>query len=274
MIDFRIDYIQFSSNLRVIASVEGWDSVAQKSNMRFYDRMTTYENGLRVYTGNPNTEKRLFVVDGKTCERLKINHETCDKIVNEWDSTVSRIDLALTTDKEILKKIMRDKGKIESKLWNDIKVLADGELSLETIYIGNMKDRGRKGIVRCYDKAVQLGLEAGIIMQRIEIELKQKHAQTATRRLATGKSIQSVMNAKFKIDAKWYRDIFSDDIALGRFVIHKESGLTDIQRKMLWLMKQVVPSMAYVVEYDVQNGTKNFELLMQEIEKKLLLNVD
>lgn len=268
MIDFRIDYIQFSSNLRVIAPIENFDNVAKKSNIRFYDRMTQYDSGLRVYTGNPNTEKRLFVVDGATCERLNINNNTCHRIVNEWQSTVSRIDLAMTIDEDILPKIMADKSMIESDLWSGIKVIADEELSPETIYIGDMKKRGRKGIVRCYNKAIQLGKEADVIMQRIEVELRQKHAQTATQRIGNGASIPSVMNAKFRISTEWYQDIFSKDVATDRFKINDDNAKTEIQKKMVWLMRQVAPSLAYVLEYDKSHDTKNFVLLMERVLKE------
>lgn len=266
MIDFNIDYLQFSSDVRITGKLMDADSHNKASTMRFYKRMTIYENGVRRYVGNANTEKALVVLDGKTCKRLGVDSKLLGRVLGDWSGTVSRIDLAMTIDEKIIEKFMGDKEHVVSELWEEMKGIVDSEKNLETVYVGDMKKRGKKGIVRCYDKAIELGLE-NCIMNRIEIELKSKHAQVSARRIAKGASIQSVMNSKFKIDRQWYRDIFSDDVATERFPHVETYETTEIQKKMAWLIKQVVPSLRYVKEYDQEHSTQNWELLMKEVKK-------
>lgn len=265
---FNIDYMQFSSNIKVIGNVATWEDSYKKSNMRFYERMTTYRNGVRMYTGNPNSDKKLIVLDGKTCDRLGVDAGFCDRVINEFGGTVSRIDLAMTTDKHIIERFFKDKDRIVSGLWQKMKGIVDDNKNLETVYVGDLKARGRKGIVRCYDKAVELGLD-DCIMNRVEIELKQKHAQLATKRLSVGESIPSVMNSKFRIDAQWYTEIFTSEISDRRFALEPEYYEEEIHKKMAWLMKQVAPSLAYVMKYDDDNNTKNYDLFNAEVVKKL-----
>jgi len=266
MIDFNIDYLQFSSNVSIIAALQSEDSHNKTSNMRFYKRMTVYENGVRKYVGNTNTGKALIVLDGKTCAKLGVDKNVLTDVLGAWQGTVSRIDLAMTIDKEIIEQFMADKEFHVSTLWQTTKAIVDENKKVQTVYVGDMKNRGRKGIVRCYDKAAELGLE-DCILNRVEIELKHKHAQISSQRIARGASIQSVMNSKFKIAKKWYSDIFSEDVATERFPHVEQFETTEIQKKMAWLMQQVVPSLRFVKEHDQKNGTKNWQLLMKEVEK-------
>lgn len=263
MIDFRIDYVQFSSNSTVradLAEGHGWEF---KSNNRFYKTMKRYDNGLVTYEGNPNTDKRLFVFAGKACENVNMSPDTLRRIA-QFEPEYSRIDLAMTCDFEILSKIIADKAKVESRMYSDGKVIADLDYTPETIYFGDLSKRGRKGIVRCYDKALQLNLE-GVVRNRIEIEYKQKHARVAAKRLQRDESIPSVMNSKFKINVPWYEEIFGEDVATSRFSDVTQDDIPEIERIMAWLHKQVVPSLKKVVEYDERNGTDNFKSIVDRL---------
>lgn len=225
--------------------------------------MRRYENGLVVYSGNPNSDKQLFVMSGKVCEAVGIRPEMLH-VLDVYEPVYSRIDLAMTTDDNILQKIVENKDKVVSKMYPTGKVISDLEYTPETIYFGDLKKRGSKGIVRCYDKGLQLGLDE--TWHRIEVEYRQKHAKTAVNRLKSGKSIQSVMNSKFRIESEWYKKMFGEDVATSRFTENESADeLTDIERKMLWIHKQVVPSLQYIIDYDRINGTDNFSSIIARL---------
>lgn len=263
MIEFKIDYIQFSGRAKVKASLVSGHGFDFKSNNRFYGSMRKYENGLVVYSGNPNTDKQLFVLSGKACDAIGVRPDTLDRF-EQFEPEYSRIDLAMTTDRDVLTKIMKDKDKVKSKMFPDGMVIADLEYTPQTIYFGDLKKRARKGIVRCYDKGLQLGLSE--MWHRIEIEYRQKHAKTAVKRILNGSSIQSVMNSKWMIEADWYTEMMGDEVSTTRFTQDEhESELTDIERKMLWIEKQVLPSLQYIIDYDRANGTNNFSQIISKL---------
>jgi DNA relaxase NicK len=127
-----------------------------------------------------------------------------------------------------------------------------------------MAKRGKKGIVRAYDKALQLGLD-DLRAYRIETEIRHKHAHICSKRIANGETIASVMNSKFFIDKKWYRDLLGSDISTSRFKdLHKEE-IAPIDAKMQWLMRAVTPTLQYVIDYDKANGTSNFASILEKL---------
>lgn len=226
--------------------------------------MTKYDNGSVMFEGNPNSDKKLFVLSGQACTKLQVNDR------DDWlmsllncNATISRIDLAMTTDVVILEKFVSDYEKIVSKQFQSMKVISDHEYTPQTIYCGDMSKRGKNGIVRAYDKALQLNISG--IMQRVEIELKRKDAHIASKRLAIGESIQSVMNSKFRIDSEWYQELFGNDVSTVRFPTEMTEEMPEIERKMLWLESQVLPSLQYVIDYDKANGTSNFARILDKL---------
>lgn len=269
MIEFRIDYVQFSakaSSVKLPLQVgHGWDF---RSNMQFYKTMKKYDNGLVVYEGNPNSDKKLFVFSGKACDNVNFNRDTFDALL-QFKPKYSRLDLAMTCDFGVLSKIMSDKDKVVSKKFPKGKVISDLDYTPETIYFGDLKKRADNGIVRCYDKALQLKLD-DIVRQRIEVEFRKDDADIASRRVHSGESIPSVMNSRFRIDSDWYKEIFGSDVSTKRFKSIDPDELSEIERKMLWLHKQVVPTLNYVIEYDKANGTSNFKSLID----RLMFDVD
>lgn len=262
--EFKIDYLQFSSHRMPSWLINSIDDFKTRSNISFYRVMTKFANGAVMYEDNPNTDKRLFVLSGKVCERLEIGKLEKLKSLVDDHAKISRVDLCCTVDIPILKKIIESKDKIESKKFTDIKIIADSEYTPETIYIGDMKHRAKKGIVRAYDKALQLNLD--MCLNRVEVELRKDDANIATKRVAYGEPISDVMNSKFRIDTEWYQEIFGDGISTKRFAIDDTVELTEIQRKMAWLEKQVAPTLQYVLDYDKANGTHNFERLINGLK--------
>jgi len=261
--EFRIDYLQFSTDVMPSWAIDNVVDFYKKSNKQFYKTMTRFSDGALMYAGNPNTEKRLFVLSGSVCDKKQITPEWLKSLIVESAGTVSRIDLAMTTDVNILPMIQKEHRSIISNMFNTVKIISDADYTPQTIYCGDMGKRGKKGIVRAYDKGLQLGLD--IQMYRIEYEARGKHADISAKRYANGQSIPSIMNSKFKIDRKWYMDIFGNDESTIRFPSAPDET-PEIERKMSWLANQVMPSLQYVVDYDLQNGTQNFKALLDMIK--------
>ena len=264
MIEYRIDYLQFSATIEAIFSITSIEEFQKRSNIPFYESMTKYDNGIIRYDGNPNTEKSLYILTGSVCETLGVDELFCNQVLDEFHGKASRLDLAMTTDQSILALILKDKDKIISEMFQQIKIIADADFTPETIYIGDIKKRGKKGIVRAYDKGLQMGLE-GVTRHRIEIELKRDQADLALKRIASGNSIQSVMNSKFRIDVEWYKLMFGEDIAINRFKDLTNVERKEIDKKMAWVEKQVIPSLRYIIDYDRDNNTQNFKRLMKRL---------
>lgn len=261
--EFKIDYLQFSAERTPQWLANAQEDIRKRSNKQFYTHMTKYLNGAVSYEGNVNTDKKLFVLSGAVCSRIGITPEWVKSLIDD-DGIVSRIDLCMTCDDNILTKIQRDHKHIMSEMYNKIQIISDVEYTPQTIYIGDFEKRKTKGIVRAYDKGLQMKIE-GVSMYRIEVELKQKHAKIAAKRYAHGEAIPSLMNGKFRIERKWYDDIFGNDISTMRFNDVSKLPVQEIDRKMAWLESQVVPSLKYVIDYDKENGTHNFKLLMKRL---------
>jgi len=255
---FKIDYIQFSMDGLPQWLLKEQSDYQKKSNLRFYSHQTRYANGALMYEGNPNTDKRLYVLSGASCEHLKVDREWVKSVIDD-DGTVSRIDFAMTTDVNILPLLQKDHKSIQSRMFVDMKIISDAEYTPQTIYCGDMSRRGKKGILRAYDKGLQLGVD--LPMYRIELELRRKHAEISSKRYAHGETIPAIMNSKFKIDRAWYMDIFGSDESTMRFPDTSELDMSEIERKMLWLEKQVMPSIQFVIDYDKEHGTSNFQRL-------------
>jgi len=263
-VEFKVDYLQFSANRKPAWLLNSIDDYQTKSNKPFYTHMTRYANGAVQYSGNPNTDKHLFVLSGTVCSSLGVSKPIwLQSLINDH-ATVSRIDLCCTVDEKILDKVLASNEKIVSGRYSEIKVISDQHYTPETIYIGDMKKRAKKGIVRCYDKAYQLGIDD--IMDRIEIECKRSDAHLATKRLASGEQMQAVMNSRFRIEDDWYREIFGNDVSTKRFDYPDDTPMREIDRKMLWLEKQVIPTLQYVIDYDKESGTSNFARLLDKLD--------
>ena len=261
---FKIDYLQFSTYTRPNWLVSHQDDYKKRSNKAFYTHMTNYANGAVVYEGNANSEKKLVVMSGSVCAKFNMDRQWMQSLVSTRETLVSRIDLCVTVSNNILDLIQKDHRSIQSKLYNKIQIISDADYTPQTIYVGDFANRKKKGIVRAYDKALQLGL-GDLSMYRLEVELKQKHAKIASKRLAMGQSIPSIMQSKFKIDRPWFNDIFGDEISTMRFNDTKDDNVSEIVKKMAWIEKQVMPSLKYISDYDKKNGTKNMDRILSQL---------
>lgn len=264
-VEFKIDWIQFTALPTMPIVNRFWhEGESTKSFMPFYKKMKIWDDILSLHYDNPVSPRVLIVATGKACAKIGIDHEFCARIIKE-QATVSRIDLCLTTDFNFLPLIPQSVDKIESHMFRDIKIISDERYTPQTIYIGDFEKRGKNGIVRAYDKGLQLGLPE-LNQFRLEYESKRKHADITAKRLASGETIADCMNAKFRIDSQWYVDMLGNGMSTKRFDTVDSDTVSEIQKKMLWIEKQVIPSLQYVLDYDKINGTNNFESIINKLK--------
>ena len=262
-IEYSIDYLQYTiKDMPAFKPVDGVDAW-RKSYMRMYERMRICQNGTHIHIGNPNSDKYLVVMSGTACTKVGVDKHYLANIVS-CEANITRLDLAMTTNFNFLPLLMNDYKAIESNLWYGVKCIADAEYTPETIYIGDMKQRGKKGIVRAYNKGLQIGLD--LDMFRLETEYRKKHAKIGAKRIASSETIPSVMNSKFYVKTEWYKKLLGSTVSTTRFKdITKVDEESPISKKMAWIMKSVLPSLQYVIDYDKVNGTNNFETIIESL---------
>lgn len=157
MIERFIDFIQASLLLsEATVIMKGY---APLPAIRFYKRGYQHPRGYRLYFGNPNSARALIVASGQTMQSLRndfLDAEILDHILT-LGGEVTRLDLAVTDwntfDGMIelgdIEKWVSE-GLIEAEgLSGQAKTISSlafgGRKDLETLYIGDMKKRGKKG---------------------------------------------------------------------------------------------------------------------------------
>ena len=181
MIERNIDYLQYSLNYREQTCVS--QGHRKLSGHGFYTR--GYMDGLGVarYFGNPNSKKAFVVMSGRALHNHRAVNwdivETMQKVIDSGGK-FSRIDIAITEyveDKlftlDDVENSINDERIVSSWFEHGSKkiVAIDREYDnpTETIYMGDMENRGKKGIFRAYDKGLEMGLDRWIAT-RIEVE--------------------------------------------------------------------------------------------------------
>lgn len=279
-----IDYLQYSmyvSREKLLSTCE------QISPVRNYKQGYRQPNGVRVYTGNALTKKALFIVDGTTLHNMRVNgisnEDYIEKILTSG-ATISRIDLQVTqfvsddliTPSDYLQMI-RDNEVLSSHVKHGTKWLSslDENYSdnIETLYIGDMSNRGKRGIVRAYDKGVELDLGKYLI-SRLEVEDKRDKAHVSARRIVNGASVAEVLKTRFDCNnERWQNLIDADSIDTTRGEQIADTSEEDkMTSRWKWLTDVVAKSLGEAIAYDEDNGLGEgrkqlFELVMSEAYK-------
>ena len=234
--------------------------------------------GIRYYTGNPKSPKWLVIESGTALSRLEhmsvIDHA---RQLQQAGAVFSRIDLAIDCHREeddiiTVSEIMSwyQEGLIQSKhaKYDAKTVYNAAKANHETLYIGDMSKRGKKGIFRAYDKGVERGLLPNYVT-RFELELKRDDSKLAVRRLQDH-TIEQVFASKFNIDhERWKQFIDSEPATLTR---DKSQEQEDEQIKLAsrwqWLITTIAPSLGRSIAQDALHGKlNNYELFNSAVEK-------
>lgn len=263
----RIDYLQWSAT--EVPEFLGNKYLQVGSPLVWYMACNEYECGTRVLFGNRNSEKYLIQMSGVACE----NHQmTKNKGRLSYalmrGGKFSRVDLAVTIDKlEPLFwfRAALAKNRVVSERFqgDEPKVIADVQGDAQTIYYGDMKKRGKKGLFRAYNKGLEQGLDEPLA--RFELEIRRSSATVAVRRYVNGMSISALIRAVVDIpDAQWWVDIF--DAPPDTLPKYFSGEIKDVTAsRWHWLRMQVAPALGKLLAYEGGEMSGNYIAFMDAV---------
>lgn len=269
-----VDYLQYSKPQSEQRIPESYDKSI--SPVSFYKRGYQDSLGRRVYFGNPNSKKALFVLSGRALHNTReVGWDTAGYLSNELSegAIVSRIDWAVTDMDESADRTpntiaeLFSKGLVEGTLVTGgcktvSRVDVGQPVDVETTYIGDIKRRGTKGIFRAYNKALESGLGGGYAT-RFELEERKKNAQTSAKRYTNGHSIESIIKSRIEFNSVSMKQLFDApniDTTRGIGLIPDESDEI-IAKRWAWLMEQVAPALRKSVISDREGGLGDDRLI-------------
>lgn len=177
--------------------------------------------GIRYYGGNANTDKQLIILDPVALNSVGDIQDYIEGVLT-MGGKFSRIDIAMTEyigDTATYKpedyiidywkgNIVSSHAKYTPKF---ISSVGTNKRQVETLYFGDMSSRGKKGIVRAYDKGIEqdyvakYNLNTGDIV-RLEVEDKRDKAHTTVKRYMDGSTLQQLLNSRFSVNNKRWQD--------------------------------------------------------------------
>lgn len=267
MIERFVDYLAFSALLSEAECSEKKYEIVPP--IQFYRRGYRDPLGFRIYFGNPNSKKALVVASGQTMENLRAMGKLDAEIIQwslEIDAQVSRLDLAVTywVDEDFLELddvvwwaknelIDYSQAKYGAKILSKIEV--EDAPTTETLYIGDMKKRAKRGIFRAYDKGIELDI-GKYMSTRLELEERGENAHNTARRLAESNDIAGNFRSRFNVDSEKFEmlmDADAVDISRGIGKVKREDE-DKMKSRWIWLIEQVAPALKEAIEYDRKNG--------------------
>lgn len=268
MIERQIDYMQFSVMFQETNCIlKGFERV---SPQKFFSRGYRDKFGIRYYFGNPKSPKCSVIISGEPMQTLRDTGKLDAEIV-QWaldaGAKFSRLDLAVTewntfdgmvTVGDIAQ--WANSGLIDSSLVSGgIKLLSSlkekGLRQDETLYIGNMSKRARRGLFRAYDKGEELGI--GLFMAtRLELELRQDKSHTTAVRLSESNDISGNFRAYFNVKHNDFdRLMDADAVSTKRGVAKlKREEEEATAKRWEWLLNQVAPALKEAIKFEREQG--------------------
>lgn len=243
-----LDWLTFTSD----EPPRGWGHPEEiKSPVRFYRIGLKYPCGTVASYGNPNSDKWLVSMSSKaiTARGLLKEEHAREFVTGRIKSgcKFSRIDMAITakhpgtltidTVREWIKggQLTGPKHRIEYVK----SIVNDREERGETIYIGDMSKRGRRGIIRVYDKGLEQGMLANLLT-RFEIEEKRDTAHHLARQLADGDSLASLIGSRLQFDNETWAMLTNDEIAPERRYKPEEQP-EELDKTWVWIIERIAP---------------------------------
>jgi DNA relaxase NicK len=270
MLEHNIDYIQMTCNMdekdftkQEVKSIRG---------LPYYPIGYEANNGIRYYFGSNKGMNCFVVLSGEQCQYLRDCGNT-DKDTLEWvfanGGKVSRLDLAVT---EFIEEDLFTMGDVKSWYEQDViisslaatgckeisTVIRGGGNQVETLYIGNMSQRGRKGIFRAYDKSIEMGIGSEII-SRIELELKREKAQLAASRIVQTGDIAGNFRTYFDVKSADFERIMQapkQEAVRGKAKPKSNHEVANDDR-CKWLLEAVAPALKEAILNDNELGLSN-----------------
>jgi len=284
MIEQSIDYLQFTANMQEHEFRP--DEVKTIGGLPYYPRGYLAHNGVRYYFGNNKGMNCFVVLAGQQCQYLRDCGQS-DKQLLEWayanGAKISRLDLAVTEWNTFdgmfeIKDVASwfADGLITSALCEygckEVSEVTKSGHDMQSVYIGDLKKRGKRGIFRAYDKGVELdiGLYAA---HRLEIELKRDKANSAARRIVDTGDIAGNFRTYFDVKHPTFERLMNApkfEAKRGKGKI-KDMRENENDKRWEWLLNQVAPAMREAIAIDEKTGVGN-ERMFQFMAKSGILN--
>lgn len=253
-IEMKIDYMQFTSDKPYGNESDPYE--IKKSYEKNYKMMRVYENGLVCHTGHNKSKRWKNVLSGKVCDLIDNQASKIKELLVDG-ATFSRIDLAITVEDGISVSLFQQwaRKKIVFGALADRGIMTienDKEQRVETTYVGDLSRRGDFGVFRCYDKAVQIGID-GRNLVRLELEERKDRAQITAKRFANGMNIGDLIRQRVDVDADLWREICgSKSEQLSRY--KDEKNMEIIDTTWIWLCEVVAISLGKKLAEDEVSG--------------------
>lgn len=267
MIERHIDYLQFSSLFSETRCIsEKFQTIPP---IKFYNRGYKDAIGYRYYFGNPKSKKCMIQASGEALQNERDRGVYDYEILNLAlkQGKITRLDLAVTEWNTFTGMITLEDvekwftlGLISSPLVKGgMKEISDilestGRI-VETVYIGDLEKRGKRGIFRAYDKGIELNL-GQYMSTRLELEIRGDKANNNARRIAESGDIAGNFRASFNVNHSDFDRLMDADPVIprrGKAEAKKEEEEAD-NDKWIWLMKQVAPALRKAIKKDLDNG--------------------
>lgn len=278
-----IDYIAYNIDEKSVPFYSFKESIPPITNYKWGRK--NY-NGTRVYGGHNKTDKFKVIMSGLPLSILRTDFtdiETIENILSKGGN-ITRLDMAmdmyvvsdLITPDEFMK-YYHDGLVVSSHIGTEenpykpsvYSVLSGDEIQHQTLNFGDRKKRGRKGMVRVYDKGVELELGQYMIT-RLEVEDKQGKAQSSAKRIVECGDIGSVIKSRFDVND----DRFQSAIDAPSIDITRGSGRGKIENddnnsRWKWLVETVAKSLGKAIALDenMGRGSANKELFIDAMYK-------
>jgi len=281
-----IDYMQFSAYMEESIcfgdkTPDGTRKYEPVLPVRFYKRGYRDKYGIRYYFGAPRGNKCLVIASGEPMENLRSLRNDYE-ILNwalEAGAKFSRLDLAVTqwqdftgfVAMEDVEKWVTDGLVTANGLYGQAKTISSlafgGRKDLETLYVGDLKQRARKGIFRAYDKGLELNI-GKYMSTRLELELKREKAHVVANRIAKTNDIAGNFRAYFDVKHKDFIRLMDADAVStkrGKAKMRVEENEQNMKR-WEWLINQVAPALKSAIKHDREEGKgdANIKAFMQE----------
>jgi len=295
MIERHIDYLQMTVPIaEKTLQNDAYEAIAP---IKFYKRGYRSTNSVRYYFGNPNSNKCSVLCSGFALmfEREMFKNDAA--MLDYWlsrNAKISRIDLAVTdwidTDFVTVSDVKEwyERGLIESVFCEGgckiiSEVLQDAPQVDETLYLGNIQQRGKKGIFRAYDKGLEIELSAHLAT-RLEVEFKGDNAHSTASRIASTNDISGNFRAKINVNHHQFERLMDAPVAdTSRNTAKPKRELdTKIDDRWNWLLNTVAPSLREAIKHDSATGKGDANLtkfliragISEDIKKHVKLLTD
>lgn len=270
-VDKKIDWLQWSTPKHQFLVSGDYELI--RSPNKFYQYCAKYHGGILVMTGNPNTDKELVIMSGFACDTYRNQLKNIAKKELDNGAKFSRIDLCVTCDDGSLldkfSEAMTDR-KVVSRRYDlpKSKKIVGLDNEVETLYVGDLDQRKKKGIFRAYNKGLQMNL--GIDLSRFELECKQSVAHSNAKRWLKGVEIGNMIRKGVDLpNENWWVDVMGSNDPLPQDISDaiKPIEKNEDEARWNWLINQVAPALGRAIWQDGvgSHSGANFEEFNKQV---------